>query len=133
MCPGGVTAATLVLGTSAFGRGGSNPSLGTINFKHKDKHMTINDKQYTVDFSRQLTPVTFFRHGRQVSETRMATTCALVDEQGSVVDTATVRQFHKDRYSRKAANEAAFRKLADQQGGDQRIQMLQYFFDKPSN
>ena len=117
MCPGGVTAATLVLGTSAFGRGGSNPSLGTTTFKYKDKHMTINGKQYTVDFSRQLTPVTFFRQGRQVSEPRMATTCALVNDQGSVVDTATVRQFHRDRYSRKAANEAAFRKLADQHPG----------------
>ena len=74
--------------------------------------MTISGKQYTVDFSRQLTPVTFFRQGRQVSEQRMATTCALVDDQGLVVDTATVRQFHRDRYSRKAANEAAFRKLA---------------------
>lgn len=94
--------------------------------------MKINNKQYTVDFSRQLEPVTFFRNGRQVTEPRMATTCALLDQSGYVVDTATVRQFHRDRYSRKAANEAAFRKLAEQRGGKQRIQMLQYFFEKPT-
>lgn len=94
--------------------------------------MKINGKEFTVEFNRQLTPVTFFRKGRLVSEPRMATTCVLVDEAGAVVDTATVKQYHRDKYSRKAANEQAFRKLADQMGGKQRIQMLQYFFEKPA-
>ena len=91
--------------------------------------MKINDKTYTVEFNRQLVPVTFHRKGRKVSENRMATTCVLVDNDGGIVDTATVRQYHRDRYSRKAANDAAFRKLANQFGAAERVQMLQYFFD----
>jgi predicted metallo-beta-lactamase superfamily hydrolase len=94
--------------------------------------MKVNGQEYTVDFSRQLTPVSFFLKGKQVTVNRMATTCALVDQTGAVVDTATVRQFHRDKYSRKTANDSAFRKLADQQSNDSRVQMLQYFFDKPS-
>lgn len=94
--------------------------------------MTINNQNYTVEFTRQLTPVTFFHKGHEITVPRMATTCALVTTDGTVVDTATVRHFHRDRYSRKAANEAAFRKLANQMGGIQRVQMLQNFFSKYS-
>ena len=94
--------------------------------------MQIQNKEYTVEFHRALTPVTFFHRGREVSKPRMQTTAVLLDHAGAVVDTASVRQFHRDRYDRRVANEASFRKLAFNQTGEFRQGLLTNFFTKPS-
>lgn len=93
--------------------------------------MNINGKTYEIEFRREPVPVTFFQRGRRVTQNRMSTTAILVTTQGEVIDTATVRPFHRDQYSRRRANEAAVHKLADQFEPGTRIQILQGFFNKP--
>ena len=44
ICPGGVKVAALVLGTSAFGRVGSNPTWGTI-LKHTVTSYKVAEKR----------------------------------------------------------------------------------------
>jgi adenylylsulfate kinase-like enzyme len=93
--------------------------------------VVINGNQCKVEFHRQLTPVTFFQRGRQVTQNRMATTAVLVDQTGTVMDTATVRPYHRDEYNRKKANEAALHKLAAQFEPSVKVQILSSFFNKP--
>jgi adenylylsulfate kinase-like enzyme len=93
--------------------------------------VVINGKQCSLEFYRQLAPVTFFQRGRQVTQNRMSTTAVLVGEQGEVMDVATVKPYHKDAYNRKKANEAAVHKLAEQFEPTVKVQILRGFFNKP--
>lgn len=93
--------------------------------------MNINGKTYNIEFRRQPVPVTYFQRGRQVTQNRMSTTAILVAADGEILDTATVRIFHRDQYNRRRANEAAVHKLADQWDSSTRIQILRGFFNKP--
>lgn len=93
--------------------------------------MNINGQQFEIKFRRHVEPVTFFQRGRQVTQNRMATTAVLLDSQGAVVDTATVKPHHRDQYSRRKANEAAVHKLAEQFDTGLKIQILKGFFNKP--
>lgn len=93
--------------------------------------MNINGKTYEIEFRREPVPVTFFQRGRQVTQNRMSTTAILVAEDGEVMDTATVKPYHRDQYNRRKANEAAVHKLADQFDPGTRIQILRGFFNKP--
>lgn len=93
--------------------------------------MNINGKTYEIKFLREPVPVTFFQRGRQVTQNRMSTTAILVGENDEVMDTATVKPWHRDQYSRRKANEAAVHKLADQFEPGTRIQILRGFFNKP--
>lgn len=93
--------------------------------------MNINGKTYEIEFRREPIPVTFFQRGRKVTQNRMSTTAILVTTDGEVIDTATVKPYHRDQYNRRKANEAAVHKLADQFEPSFKIQILKGFFNKP--
>jgi adenylylsulfate kinase-like enzyme len=93
--------------------------------------MNINGQNHEIEFRRHVEPVTFFHRGRKVTQNRMATTAVLVNQQGEILDTATVKPFHRDRYSRRKANEAAVHKLANQFDSGTSVQILKGFFNKP--
>lgn len=93
--------------------------------------MNINGKKFEIEFQRTQSPTTFFQRGRQITQNRIATTAILLDEKGAVVDTATVKPYHRDEYSRKKANEEAVHKLAEQFDQKMKVQILRGFFNKP--
>jgi hypothetical protein len=92
--------------------------------------MNINNMNYSIKFERKLTPVSFFSKGKAVTASRMATTAFLVDECDEKIATATVTPYHKDRYSRKMANDAAVRKMAFSLENSMRNAVLTQFFAK---
>lgn len=90
--------------------------------------MQLQGENYTLRFRRQLEPVSFFKRGKPKTEPRMATICELYLESGEKLATAKVRINHRDRYSRRAGNAAAFRKLANLFPSNKNS-MLEWFFN----
>ena len=90
--------------------------------------LTVNYVNYRVRFVRQNVNVEYIHRNKTKIAKRIRTTARLEDDKGFCFLEASVTHCHKDKYSRRAGNENAFRKLANKFSGETRPLLLKAFF-----